>query len=60
MIERIEVIDRTVMVHSFFINMFIHFNSALEQEKTLPELIDHIHGWEENVMGFIVSPGGKE
>jgi hypothetical protein len=47
-------------VHSFFINMFIHFNSALEQERILPELIDHIHGWEENIMGFIATPGGKE
>ena len=47
-------------VHSFFINLFIHFNSALEQEKILPELTDHIHGWEENILGFIASPGGGE
>jgi hypothetical protein len=46
-------------VHSFFIHLVIHFESALSQEY-LPDLKEMVAAWEDNLLGLIQSPGGRE
>ncbi len=46
-------------VHSFFINLVIHFDSALRQEY-LSDMKEMVAAWEDNLLGLIQSPGGRE
>lgn len=46
-------------VHSFFINVVIHFESARSQEY-LPDMKELVRRWEDNLLGLIQCPGGRE
>lgn len=46
-------------LHSFFINVVIHFESVRSQEY-LPDMKELVKGWEDNLLGLIQCPGGRE
>ena len=46
-------------VHSFFVNLVIHFDGALRQEYLL-DMKETLSAWEDNLLGLIQSPGGRE
>ena len=49
--------NEQMIVHSFLVNLIVHFAGALEQEERLPELTGFIQRWEDNLLGC---RGGRE
>jgi len=45
-------------VHSFFCELMLNFDAAMRQEH-LEGFGDLIVGWENNLLGLLISPGGK-
>ena len=52
--------DEQMVVHSFLINLVVHFNSALVLRDKLPELKNFIVAWEDNIMGLVQCAGGRK
>lgn len=49
-----------MIAHSFFVGLIIHLASALEVKNQVPELENFVDAWEDNVMGFLQTPGGAK
>ena len=47
-------------VHSFFTRLLLHWVGALDQSERSPELTAFVVGWENNILGLILCPGGRQ
>ena len=52
--------NEQLIAHSFFINLIVHYSSALEQKEKLPELSIFIQAWEDNILGLVQCAGGRK
>jgi hypothetical protein len=49
-----------MLAHAFFCQLMAHLDSTLQQQSLLPDLKDELAIWEDNILGFLTSPGGAE
>jgi len=49
-----------LIAHVFFVNLIVHFTSALAQADKLPELRDFVLGLEDNILGLVQCSGGHK
>ena len=47
-------------LHSFFVSLMLHWIGAREQSERLPQLVRFVDPWENNILGLLLCPGGRE
>ena len=47
-------------VHSLFTRLMLHWIGAIDQSERLPQLTEFVVGWENNLLGLLQCPGGRQ